>query len=448
MTTRDINKEQPKIELRSDEVNDILRRPPRWIIRWGISVITLILLLLIAGSVIFKYPDKITAPIIINSENMPVRIVAKSNGRMTSFLVKENQNVKRNQLMAVIENPAKYEDYRVLKDLCDSLSAVATSVNSDAFFLKKITVPGRLEVGMMQNDFVSLSATLSEFSTFLQNDYHRKKIEKIRSQIGYQRNQVNSAARKLKMADEQKMLTKRNFERDSILFGQKVISPADLEKSRGALLTVFQEYENLSNSMNTLQISIQQAEQTIFDLEQERSRSVQEYQRNLKGNLENLKATMASWEQLYLLASPVDGRVSLSQYWKENQNIHTGDVVATVIPAGETKIFGKIFLPLNGAGKVKIGQRVNIKVDNYPYLEYGMLRETVEQISEVPAVIDNKNVYVVTVRFPRKLLTGFNTEIPCNQEMTGQAEIITNDISILKRLIFPIRHLIDKVTHS
>jgi len=448
MTTRDINKEQPKIELRSDEVNDILRRPPRWIIRWGISVITLILLLLIAGSVIFKYPDKITAPIIINSENMPVRIVSRSNGRMTSFLVRDNQNVKKNQLLAVIENPARYEDYKVLKELCDSLSYVATSVNSDAFFLKKITIPGRLEVGEMQNDFVSLTATLSELYTFLQNDYHMRKIEKIRSQIGYQKNQVASAARKLKMAEEQKMLTRRNFERDSLLFSQKVISPADLEMSRGTLLGVFQEYENLSNSMNTLQISIQQAEQMIFDLEQERSRNLQEYQRNLKGNLETLKATISSWEQQFLLVSPVEGRISLSQYWKENQNIHTGDVVATVIPAGETKIFGKIFLPLNGAGKVKIGQRVNIKVDNYPYLEYGMLRETVEQISEVPAIIDNKNVYVVTISFPKKLLTGFNIEIPCNQEMTGQAEIITNDISILKRIIFPLRHIIAKVTQS
>ena len=50
-----------KIEIRSDEVNDILSRPPRWIIRWGIGVIFLVVLIIIIGSSFFKYPDIITA---------------------------------------------------------------------------------------------------------------------------------------------------------------------------------------------------------------------------------------------------------------------------------------------------------------------------------------------------------------------------------------------------
>ena len=33
----------------------------------------------------------------------------------------------------------------------------------------------------------------------------------------------------------------------------------------------------------------------------------------------------------------------------------------------------KIKIPLEGAGKVQSGQRVNIRLDGYPYLEYGFL---------------------------------------------------------------------------
>lgn len=157
---------------------------------------------------------------------------------------------------------------------------------------------------------------------------------------------------------------------------------------------------------------------------------------------------MAAWEKRYLLRSPVKGRISLSKFWDVNQNIHTGDVIATVIPEGETKIIGKIFMPVSGAGKVKSGQRVNIKIDNYPYLEFGMITDSVEKISEVPVIIDNKNVYVVTVQFPRKLVTGYKIELPGNEEMTGVAEIITNDVSILKRIMYPVRHIIERLTQS
>ena len=111
-------------------------------------------------------------------------------------------------------------------------------------------------------------------------------------------------------------------------------------------------------------------------------------------------------------------------------------------------MIGKIHIPVHGAGKVKIGQKVNVKIDNYPYLEYGMVTDSVEGISEVPAVIDNKTVYIVTVQFPRKLVTGYKIEIPSSEEMTGVAEIITTDISVLKRIIYPIRHMLERVTRS
>ncbi|GAB1416768.1 hypothetical protein MASR2M117_21740 [Paludibacter sp.] len=52
---QDIN----KIELRSQEVQDILSRPPKKILRYGTTVICLIVAILLFGSMFFEYPDKI-----------------------------------------------------------------------------------------------------------------------------------------------------------------------------------------------------------------------------------------------------------------------------------------------------------------------------------------------------------------------------------------------------
>jgi hypothetical protein len=79
------------IELRSDEVQEILGTPPRWIIRWGITIMLLVVLVLLAGSYFYKYPDLISSRITIVSENPPVQIVAKSNGKLDQLFVENNQ---------------------------------------------------------------------------------------------------------------------------------------------------------------------------------------------------------------------------------------------------------------------------------------------------------------------------------------------------------------------
>ncbi len=435
---------KPNIELRSDEVNDILGRPPAWIVRWGISVILFIVVILLAGSVIFKYPDKVTAPIVITSENMPVKVLAISGGRITSFPVSDHETVQKNQLIAVIENTTNIDHYSRIEKICDSLSA-GLSLNDN---IAALPLPRSLVLGELQEEYTSLAESVSEYQTFLKNDFQRKKIARLKNQIDYQKMQVVTASRQVSLSEEAGRISGKIWERDSSLFANQATSASDMEQSKKAWLSSIQQLESQRSNLNSLRIALEQAEQEVFNLEEERLNRLQEFRRVMKSKLDNLRAEMAAWEKRYLLRSPVKGRISLSKFWDVNQNIHTGDVIATVIPEGETKIIGKIFMPVSGAGKVKNGQRVNIKIDNYPYLEFGMITDSVEKISEVPVIIDNKNVYVVTVQFPRKLVTGYKIELPGNEEMTGVAEIITNDVSILKRIMYPVRHIIERLTQS
>ena len=436
---------RPNIELRSDEVTDILRRPPGWVIRWGITGIMILIIFLLAGSLIFKYPDKIVAPITISSENMPVKILTRSSGRLTSFFVRDHESVKKDQIIAVIENTTDLDAYFHLSERADSVEASLLRGGDSEIRLASMF---GTHLGELQEDYTSLYSVISEYNAFVKNNYHRRKAERIRSQIKFQKMQVSASSRQLALSVERSKLSRKNWERDSTLYTQKAISTSELERSRKEWLEAVNQYENQYTSFNNLNIQVEQAEQTIFDLEEERSKGIRDFHRSIKSKLDNLRSSASAWEKSYLLKSPVEGRISLSKFWDKNQNIGIGEVVATVIPSGETKVIGKIYIPVHGAGKVKIGQKVNVKIDNYPYLEYGMVTDSVEGISEVPAVIDNKTVYIVTVQFPRKLVTGYKIEIPSSEEMTGVAEIITTDISVLKRIIYPIRHMLERVTRS
>ena len=50
-------KEYKEIELRSEEVQEVMSHVPVWILRWGITVLFCIVIILLIGSYLFKYPD-------------------------------------------------------------------------------------------------------------------------------------------------------------------------------------------------------------------------------------------------------------------------------------------------------------------------------------------------------------------------------------------------------
>ena len=85
---------------------------------------------------------------------------------------------------------------------------------------------------------------------------------------------------------------------------------------------------------------------------------------------------------------------------------------------------------MSNSGKVRSRQRVIIKLDSYPYSEFGILRGYVNSKSLVP--VDDK--YTVSVLFPDGLKTNYGKDIPFEQQLEGGAEIITDEKRLLQRI--------------
>jgi HlyD family secretion protein len=138
--------------------------------------------------------------------------------------------------------------------------------------------------------------------------------------------------------------------------------------------------------------------------------------------------------------APVSGSVTFTKFWSENQNVKAGEKVMTIIPADEGSTLGKISLPLQGAGKVKVGNQVHVQFDNYPHMEFGVVKGFVSNISEVP----DEGFYTVEVDFPLDLRTYYDITIPFSQNMQGNAEIYTDKKRLIERVLDPIRSAISK----
>jgi HlyD family secretion protein len=428
---------ESNIELRSEEVQEILGRPPRWIIRWGVTVIFMVIAGLFAGSYFFKYPEVITAPIVVTTENLPVGVIAKTTGRIDVLLVKEKQAVQKDQLLAVVENPASTTDVLALMKLLDSFQPANDSPQENNWL-------ANLQLGTVQSNYSSFLKAGEDYRYFLQTDYHRKKIEVIEKQIAVQKNMLAQSQKQLSIMREQLNIANKLFSIDSTLSAQHLIAPIEYEKARSTQLQSRRDYENVKTNLEAQKMSILQLEQAIFDLEQQRTEQLAQLKVALINAYDQLQAQLKTWEQAYLFRSPVDGTVTFTKYWQPNQNVMLGEALLTIVPGDATHITGKIYLPPQGAGKVKVGQTVNVKFDNFPYMEYGMMKVLVKNIALVPILQNEVRNYVLEVDFPEQLTTNYGKTLAFSQEMQGVAEIITDDLRLLDRFLNPIRALIEK----
>ena len=425
------------IELRTEEVQEILGRPPRWLVRWGITMVFAVIAGLFIGSYFFKYPEIIRAPIVVTTENLPANVVAKTAGRVDSLFVVERQAVQKGQLLAVIENTAGLQDMLWLMQRLDSLLPV---MNTAVF--PEVQWPSNLELGVVQGSYSSLLKAWADYAYFLRTDYHRKKTQVIEKQIAVQQRMQAQSRLQLSLMRSQLDVANKLFSTDSLLFTKGVIAALDYEKAKNARLQSMREYENAKTGLETQQMGILQLEQTTFDLEQQRMEQQSQLQLAVRTACDQLQAQVKSWEQQCLLRSPVNGIVTFTKYWQSNQNIQTGETLLTVVPAGTRQITGKIYLPPQGAGKVKVGQTVNVKLDNFPYMEYGMIRVQVKNIALVPIISGEERRYVLEVDFPDDLQTNYGKTLPFSQEMQGLAEIVTDDLRLIDRFLQPIKALL------
>ena len=79
---------------------------PAWIVRWGITLLFLVVVALLVGSCFFKYPDVITADMTLTGQHPATAVVTRAAGKIQELLVRDNRPVRQGDWLAVIENHA------------------------------------------------------------------------------------------------------------------------------------------------------------------------------------------------------------------------------------------------------------------------------------------------------------------------------------------------------
>jgi multidrug resistance efflux pump len=422
--------EKEKKKNYSENVLEILTDMPSWIIRNGIAVMLAILILLFIMSYFVKYPDIINSRIKITSEQPPYAVIANESGNITKLFIKNNDEVVKDQYLAIINNTANNVELLRLKSLLDTLEVKfeMDCINYNLIKLKQL--------GELQNAFENFYYELHDYKTFINKKYFEKKVDHIEEQLLVQKKLEKNLSKQKNLAIEEFLLAKRKFENEQKLFLKKLISDIEFDQSKKNYLD---EKSLLSISENNLlnnQMKFIEQKKLLDEIKNDLFEKKQAYKNRTMQAYKNLKSLFEIFEYKYVLKAKISGFVSFLGLWSENQYLTIGETFLYVIPK-INKIIGKIKLPIHGAGKVKVGQKVIIKLDQFQSHEFGVLTSRIEAISSIAY----QNQYFLDLSFPNGLITTYGNKLELNSELDGNAEIITQEYRLLERLFYQLKSI-------
>ncbi|MCJ7449570.1 MAG: HlyD family secretion protein [Bacteroidales bacterium] len=416
----------------SDPVKEIMGNPPRRILRWGTSVLFGVFVLFLIFAWLIRYPDTVPAPVEITTVNPPVTLVSKITGRIIKKYIDEKDTVAPGKLLVVMETAASIEEVTKLKQIVDTIKRPE--------FLSTELLPDFSELGELQVYWASFRKKLSDFNNYVTNDLYGSQITSTSKEIDEILVYIGRVKDKEKLYAENQRLEVKKYARDSSLFASGVFSESELEKSRQTLIRINIELQDVRLDHSLKSIELAQKNQLLQEFRIKRVVDMEKFYSELNELLLNLKAQMKIWENTYTLVSQIAGIVTFTKIMSENQSVTKDEPVLSIVPLETGDFVGRINLKMQRSGKVDTGQTVNIKLSGYPYLEYGMVRGVVKSKSLVPA----SDAYVIEIYFPNGLTTLYGKKLDFTQNMQGTAEIITEDLRLLQKIVNPFRHLISK----
>ncbi|MGK4568987.1 HlyD family secretion protein [Flavobacterium sp. 3HN19-14] len=424
---------QDNIEIRSEEVHDILTRIPGRMIRWGSVIILIILLLLFYLSWLIKYPDLVATEITITSNIPPEKLLAKTSGKIETILVKDNQNVKKGTPLAVIENAANFRDVFLIKSILDTIN------------LEKSRFPFHLFTSL---DLGEIDEAYSLFQKeCLANDLNTKlqpyKVDALAQ--GVENTELKERLTLLlsqKQINENELLLHQNeLERYETLYKKGIVSTQEIEKQRLLFLQVQKNYKILLSNVSQIKSSLNELSRNSHATQININRENVNLESNVIQAYFRLKKQIKEWELNYVFRSSIDGKVAFLQLWVANQTVNTGENVFAIIPKIENGYVGKAKAKSMNAGKLKIGQDVYVRLDNYPDNEFGIIQGNVKSISLTP---DKDGNILLDIALPKGLETSYKKKVYFQQEMRGTADIVTDDLRLVERILYQFRGVFNK----
>lgn len=410
----------------TDEMQDIITAVPGWLLRWGISVFFGILVLIVTLGALIRYPDVVNAQLKVDSSNSPKPVVSKISGKLTQLLVKENETVRTGEPLAYLESTANHAKVlALLASLQQLQQQVVQDKPLDDVIFNQVD---NIEFGELQSAYQAFTQEYIAYKSTVGNGFLVKKkayLQKDLAYISQQQQQLNSEKN---IQQKDFALAGDEYEMHKKLAEQRVETKSELRQEESKYLSKQSPLLQTESSIMTNENNYVAKKKEILELDNQ----VQEEKTKFMQALNSLISAAEDWKSKYVLSASQAGKLSFAGniIIQQNQVLNAGQEVFYIDP-GNDAFFGNMSILQNNMGKVKEGQEVLVKLRSYPFEEYGIIRGRIKYIADVPY---KDSVFISRVDFKAGNSSDLKRPIHLKQGMMADAEIVTQDATILQRL--------------
>ncbi len=417
--------EHENIEIRSEEVQEILGTPPPWMARFGTLLALLVVVALGYISYFIEYPVVVDAGITVSSKEPPKRLVSNISGRVQSILVENEAAVKENDVIVVFKSNARLEDMLTLESKMMMMEAPTDSA------LLAFSVPDTFVLGAVKEPLYDFYRQQKVRQQYEENPYDKYSIDQLERELQKIQSIIRSDLRRIENLDSQIKLVQERLGREEKLVRDNLLAESRIEKTRESLLSLQRMRESVESSIKNRELEEERIRAEKTGVREGSVESKKQAGIELRERFNDLQRAVEEWMFKYVITAPVAGVVSLyMEDITEQQFVEEGFEIGVVVPQLEQEAKGTIWLPVAKASPVKPGKKVVVSFEVYPVLEFGSTIGRVESISQVPI---NGQV-ALTIDFPRGLITEFGRELDASQTMKGKANIIIKDKRFIERI--------------
>ena len=131
-----------------------------------------------------------------------------------------------------------------------------------------------------------------------------------------------------------------------------------------------------------------------------------------------------------------EGYITNLQVLSKEEVVSAGEMIAYIV--NKDNLIFECYVTDAQITDVKMGQKVQVKINAYPYNDYGMFLGEITDIADISVQNETLgNVYIVQVTIEEK------QDTPFTLGMSGTAEIVTGQRRILEYFLEPIKRGID-----
>ncbi|MEX0723699.1 MAG: HlyD family efflux transporter periplasmic adaptor subunit [Gracilimonas sp.] len=414
----------PDFEIRSEEVQEIIGRPPHWLVRWGIASFFIVLALIFLSASTIQYPETLQSSLRLTAINAPKTVEAKVSGKIVRLFYDDNMSVEEGDVLAWLESTADHASVMQLSGVLDSLDGWLQSQE-----FGKIQDLGALNLknlGSLQAGFQQFEQVYREFLAYLPGAYYHDRKEILEEELAYTRQLLEHLEAQKIIQQTTLQFAEREYEAQKKLAEKDLIASLELERAESNLANQRLPLQQTESSIINNRMSQSAKMKEIMEL----NRQIEQQRALFSQAVFALKSGVDDWKYNYLLTAPTSGTLLYAGIFQEKQTVAAGQELF-IIHSESTEFFGELAISQQSFGKIEEGQQVLVRFNGYPHSEFGSVQAVIEYLSAIPV---RDSLFFARVEFPEGLKTNYGYDLTPKNGMIGRAEIITQDMRLITRI--------------